>query len=142
MRFLDSGAIKETGYSTVIVEHKGNKYVGKAKCHPDDTFSNITGCRYAHIRAEIKALKDELHIEKNACEECRKFVAAIEQYAGFDKESSTARAMYRQLNRRIKRVNNIIDEINKKQLGLNLSISKQNSVHYKYHNKPKADNCN
>ena len=36
MRFLDSGTVKETGYSTVIIEHKGNKYVGQAKCHPND----------------------------------------------------------------------------------------------------------
>ena len=47
MRFLDSGTVKETGYSTVIIKHKGNEYMGQAKCHPDDTFSEFTGCIYA-----------------------------------------------------------------------------------------------
>ena len=41
MRFLYSTTVKKTGYSTVIVEHKGNEYVGQAKCHQDDTFSEL-----------------------------------------------------------------------------------------------------
>ena len=131
MRFLDSGTVKETGYSTVIIEHKGNKYVGQAKCHPDDTFSEFTGCRYAQERAEIKALKDEWKQKKHDCDECRKYLIAVSQYAGFDKESSTAKAMFRQLNRRIKEVNKLAEIISQKQFNLQIAIRQQDGFNNK-----------
>lgn len=131
MRFLDSGTVKETGYSTVIIKHKGNEYVGHAKCHPDDTFSKFTGCRYAQERAEIRALKDEWKQKKHDCDECRKYLIAVSQYAGFDKESSTAKAMFRQLNRRIKEVNKLAEIISKKQFNLQVAIKQQDSFNSK-----------
>ena len=131
MRFLDSGTVKETGYSTVVIEHKGNKYVGQAKCHPDDTFSEFTGCRYAQERAEIKALKDEWKQKKHDCDECRKYLIAVSQYAGFDKESSTAKAMFRQLNRRIKEVNKLAEVISQRQFNLQVAIKQQDSFNNK-----------
>ena len=131
MRFLDSGTVKETGYSTVVIEHKGNKYVGQAKCHPDDTFSEFTGCRYAQERAEIKALKDEWKQKKHDCDECRKYLIAVSQYAGFDKESSTAKAMFRQLNRRIKEVNKLAENISQRQFNLQGAIKQQDSFNNK-----------
>ena len=131
MRFLDSGTVKETGYSTVVIEHKGNKYVGQAKCHPNDTFSEFTGCRYAQERAEINALKDEWKQKKHDCDECRKYLIAVSQYAGFDKESSTAKAMFRQLNRRIKEVNKLAEIISKKQFNLQVAIKQQDSFNSK-----------
>ena len=131
MRFLDSGTVKETGYSTVIIKHKGNEYVGQAKCHPDDTFSEFTGCRYAQERAEINALKDEWKQKKHDCDECRKYLIAVSQYAGFDKESSTAKAMFRQLNRRIKEVNKLAEIISKKQFNLQVAIKQQDSFNNK-----------
>ena len=131
MRFLDSGTVKETGYSTVIIKHKGNEYVGQAKCHPDDTFSEFTGCRYAQERAEIKALKDEWKQKKHDCDECRKYLIAVSQYAGFDKESSTAKAMFRQLNRRIKEVNKLAEVISQRQFNLQVAIKQQDSFNNK-----------
>ena len=131
MRFLDSGTVKETGYSTVIIKHKGNEYVGQAKCHPDDTFSEFTGCRYAQERAEINALKDEWKQKKHDCDECRKYLIAVSQYAGFDKESSTAKAMFRQLNRRIKEVNKLAENISQKQFNLQVAIRQQDSFNSK-----------
>ena len=131
MRFLDSGTVKETGYSTVIIKHRGNEYMGQAKCHPDDTFSEFTGCRYAQERAEINALKDEWKQKKHDCDECRKYLIAVSQYAGFDKESSTAKAMFRQLNRRIKEVNKLAEIISKKQFNLQVAIKQQDSFNSK-----------
>jgi N-glycosylase/DNA lyase len=40
------------------------------------------------------------------------FVHACECYKGFIKDSKSAKAVYRQLNRRIARVNELADEIN------------------------------
>ena len=140
MRFLDSGTVKETGYSTVIIEHKRNKYVGQAKCHPDDTFSEFTGCRYAQERAEIKALKDEWKQKKHNCDECRKYLIAVSQYAGFDKESSTAKAMFRQLNRRIKEVNKLAEVISQRQFNLQVAIKQQDSFNNKIEQMSLNDN--
>ena len=140
MRFLDSGTVKETGYSTVIIKHKGNEYVGQAKCHPDDTFSEFTGCRYAQERAEINVLKDEWKQKKHDCDECRKYLIAVSQYAGFDKESSTAKAMFRQLNRRIKEVNKLAEIISKKQFNLQVAIKQQDSFNIKIEQRRLNDN--
>ena len=131
MRFLDSSTVEEIGYSTVIIKHKGNEYVGQAKCHPDDTFSEFTGCRYAQERAEINALKDEWKQKKHDCDECRKYLIAVSQYAGFDKESSTAKAMFRQLNRRIKEVNKLAEIISQKQFNLQIAIKQQDGFNNK-----------
>ena len=131
MRFLDSGTVKETGYSTVVIEHKGSKYMAYAKCLPDDTFSEFTGCRYAQERAEINALKDEWKQKKHDCDECRKYLIAVSQYAGFDKESSTAKAMFRQLNRRIKEVNKLAEIISQKQFNLQVAIRQQDGFNSK-----------
>ena len=128
MRFLDSSTVKETGYSTVIIEHKGNKYMGQAKCHPDDIFSEFTGCRYAQERAEISALKAEWRKKKAKCEECRKFVNAVSQYKVFDKNHPIAKAMYRQLNHRIKEVNKLAEIIGKKEFNLRVAIRQQDMV--------------
>ena len=102
------------GVSRVKVEHLGKTFYGEAKLHPSDKdrASEIVGCKYAEARAQIKALKYEMKLEKAKCEECRKFVKACESCKKFDKESQTAKAVYRQLSRRIKKVNALADEIN------------------------------
>ena len=140
MRFLDSSTVEEIGYSTVIIKHKGNEYVGQAKCHPDDTFSEFTGCRYAQERAEINALKDEWKQKKHDCDECRKYLIAVSQYAGFDKESSTAKAMFRQLNRRIKEVNKLAEIISQKQFNLQIAIRQQDGFNSKIEQMRLKDN--
>lgn len=125
MRFLTSETDKENGLSTVQIQYKKNNYQGKAKLHPDDTWSEFTGCRYAQERAEIKALKAEYQEKKEKCEECRKFVVAVQQYSKFNSEDPSARAMFRQLNRRIREINKLADEINKKEFSLKIAIRQQ-----------------
>ena len=120
MRFITSSYDKKTGYSRVLIEHMGKRFWGTAQLHPDDKDmgSNYAGCAYAEIRAEIKALKYEHKIMKEKAEECRKFVKACEQYKNWDKTSPSARVIYRQLNTRIKRVNQLVDMIDSKQKAL------------------------
>lgn len=125
MKFLTSITKPEKGISKVFIEHMGRTFVGYAKKHPEDNWSEFTGCRYAEERAEIKALKAELKKKKHDCDECKKFVTAVSQYAEFDPKSPTARAMFRQLNRRIKAVNDIISLINEKEFNLRVAIRQQ-----------------
>lgn len=133
MQLIDSYFSEYSGISCCDVKHKGKKYEGTARLHPDDKeaglASKYTGCRYAEMRAEIKALKAEYKEEKAACEECRKFVKACSQYKNFDNESPTAKAMFRQLNRRIKRVNDLADAINQKMMDLDMAIRQKDIVH-------------
>ena len=116
MKIISSYFDPETGKSTVEIIHKKRIYKGTAYLHPEDNdyASKYTGCFYAHIRAEIKALKYEYKKEKELCEACRNFIKSCEQYNNFDKNDKTAKVMYRQINRRIKTVNKIADEINKR----------------------------
>lgn len=142
MHLVRSDFFEESGKSFSTVKHKGKKYEGKAYLHPEDKkaglASKYTGCRYAEMRAEIKALKAEHKKEKASCEECRKFVTACTQYKNFDKESPTAKAMFRQLNRRIKRVNDIADQINNKMQDLETAIRQKDIVHKALERKAKS----
>ena len=127
-KFNDSRTDKEKQKSVVFIKYKGYLFPGYSYCHPDDEWSEFIGCGYAEIRAQIKALKWELKQKKAACDECRKFVKAVSQYKNFNKEDGTAKAMYRQLNRRIKEVNKIVDEINALELALNIRKRSQDSL--------------
>ena len=130
MELLSSYFNEKTGKSVVVIKHKKKTYEGTARLHPEDAekASKYTGCRYAELRAEIKALKEEHKAEKAACEEVHKFVRACTQYTNFDETSPTAKAMYRQLHRRIKRVNDLADLINKKMSDLEMSIRQKEIV--------------
>ena len=140
MKLVNSFFYKDSGISICEVKYKGELYDGKARLHPEDAdlASKYTGCRYAELRAEIKALKAEYKEEKAACEECRKFVKACTQYKNFDNESPTAKAMFRQLNRRIKRVNDLADKINQKMMDLDMAIKQKDIVHKALERKSKT----
>ncbi len=96
------------------MQHLGKKFVGIADIHPDDieNASEIAGCTLAELRATVKALKYERTIAKQRSDEALDFVKSCEKYTNFDPESNTAKVLYRQLNRRIKRVNDLTDQIN------------------------------
>jgi hypothetical protein len=128
MRFQNSWTFPEERLSTVEVKHRGEVYRGNARCHPDDDWSELTGCRYAEMRAEIRALKADYKEKKAACEECRKFVKAVSQYKNFDRESPSAKAMFRQLNRRIREVNHLATIISRMEFNLRIAIRRQEEI--------------
>lgn len=136
--FVNSRTDSEAGWSLVIVKMGNMLFEGSAKRHPEDNWSDFTGCRYAEQRAEIKALKHFRNQKKNECEEIRKYVKSLEGYKDFDKESPTAKAVYKQLNIRIKEVNEIADEINKREFNLRLAIRQQDRLNNRI--KSKEDN--
>lgn len=114
MKLTDSYYHAESGLSVCQVEHEGYRASATANVHPDDklTSSRFFGCSLAEMRAQVKILKWKHQAEKTKCEEARKFMNACLCYKNFDKKSDTAKAMFRQLNKRIKAVNKIADEIN------------------------------
>lgn len=133
MRLVDAYYSEYLGKSFATVEHTiggvKRRFEGMAKIHPEeDHSSKFTGCRYAEMRAQIKALKAERAELIMKCEECRKFVKACAQYGNWDKTSPTAKAVYRQLNRRIKEVNELTDRITQLQWDLNIAIKQQDSI--------------
>ena len=130
MRLVDALFNKETGISQAEVEHLGKHFFAIAKCHPDDMpeVSKFAGCGYAETRAIIKALKWERKKKMQECEVIRKFVKAVGQYKNFNSEDPSAKAMYRQLNRRIKEVDAITDEINKEMQNLQTAIAQRDVV--------------
>ena len=114
MKFIKSYYDPILGGSFVQMQHLGKKFDGYANLHSEDkeNASEYAGCTLAEFRATVKALKYERKIAKNKSDEALDFVKACEGYAKFDPESDTAKVMYRQLNRRIKRVNDLTDQIN------------------------------
>lgn len=132
MKLINAYFDEKNGISYATVQHNINgikrRFEGIAKLHPEDNKSKFTGCRYAETRAQIKALKAERESLIKKCEECRKFVKACAQYKSWDKSSPTAKAVYRQLNRRIKEVNELTDRITQLQWDLNIAIKQQDSV--------------
>ena len=113
MNFIDAYYDKETGISKVIMQHLGRRFLGKAQCHPEEEKpSEFAGCSYAEKRATIKALKYERKLAKIKSDMAIDFMKSCEAYKDFDKESPTAKVLYKQLNKRIKKVNDLADEIN------------------------------
>ena len=120
MKFIDEQEVivtkKDGGYTRkniVFLEHMGEEFIGEARLHPDDKdyYSAIVGGTIAEARATIKALKYELKVKKDLYKTQKNFVKACEQYKNFDKTSSTARAIYRQLNRLRKQIREIQTDI-------------------------------
>jgi hypothetical protein len=128
--FVDSGFDEATGESWVTVALNHQFYVGRSKLLEEDKdkASKYAGCRFAEMKAELKALKDLRRIEKEKCDECKRFVKALECYKEFDKESKTARCVYRQLNKRIRNVNYLTELINKKREDFLIAINQRDIV--------------
>ena len=114
MKFISSYYDEKDGDSMVVIQHLGKKFIGEASVHPDDKeiASSYAGCEYAELRAKIKALKYERKIEKAKADAALDFVHSCECYKNFIRDSKTAKTIYRQLNRRIAKVNKLADEIN------------------------------
>jgi predicted RNase H-like nuclease (RuvC/YqgF family) len=135
MKLINAYFDEKNGISYATVQHNINgikrRFEGIAKLHPEDNKSKFTGCRYAETRAQIKALKAERESLIKKCEECRKFVKACSQYKNWDKESPTAKAIYKQLNKRIKAINELTNRINHLQWDLNIAIKQQDMFNKK-----------
>ena len=144
MKFICSSYDPESGLSTVIVQHLGVKFTGFAKRHPDDEAisSELVGGTYAEMKATIKALKYERKLAKQKADEALDFVKAVENYAKFNKEDPAAKSMYRQLNQRIKKVNDLADEINELYNDYYTLIHQRDKIIKKYREKAvtKQDN--
>ena len=114
MKFISSSFNPKTGKSEVIMQHLGVKFKGTAQIHPEDRehLSNFEGCYIAELRAKILALRYEKYLAKKKSDDAIDFIKSCKNYAAFDSESPTAKAMYRQMNRRIKKVNDLTDQIN------------------------------
>lgn len=111
---IDAVYGEATGVSFATIKYRGNEYTAFTKLHEEDKdkASKYAGCRFAEQKAQIKALKAELRNEKAKCDAIKDYIKSVCQYGTFDKDSPTAKAMFRQLNVRVKRVDALVDEIN------------------------------
>lgn len=130
MKFISSSYDPNTGESVVIMQHLGIKFKGKAHLNPEETNppSEYAGCAYAEIKATIKALKYERKLAKNKADMALDFVKSCECYAKFNKNDETAKSIYRQLNKRIEKVNNLTDNINNLYKKLNILINRREII--------------
>ena len=129
MKFIESGYNPTTGISYVVMQHLGKKFKGIAKLNPSEPEgSSYAGCYYAELRAKIKALKYERALAKQKSDMALDFVKSIEGYSKFNKEDPSAKVVYRQLNQRIKKVNDLADQINTTYKELDSAIRRRDIV--------------
>ena len=130
MKFIRSSYDATTGVSTVVMQHLGRKFTGEARLNPaeQEKGSEYAGCYYAELRATIKALKYERQLAKEKSDMALDFVKSVEGYSKFEKDDPSAKAMYRQLNQRIKKVNDLADEINGYYTELEYAIRHRSAV--------------
>lgn len=113
----------------VVIEHKGKTFVGTSTAHPEEPcVSSFFGCEIAELRAEIAALKYERKILKQKSDAAIDLLKSCECYANFDKDSPTAKVLYRQIKQRIKAVNKLADEINNRYLLIQQKVSNRKNV--------------
>lgn len=130
-KIYDSSYDTLNGVSTVsIQDSKGNIYTGISTLAEEDKpfASKYTGCRYAKEKAVIKMLKAERLEKKEECENLRKFIHQLQNFKNFDAETPTAKCVFRLMNRKIKEVNNITIEINKRLFELQQDFIKQDYI--------------
>ena len=111
MKFISSSYDPDTGISTVVMQHLGVKFTGVAKVHPDEKTksSKFAGCRYAEIRATIKALKYERNKLKSEFKIIKNYLSSCESYADFDIHNNE---YYKPFYRQFKKRENKIVELN------------------------------
>ena len=123
MKFIESGYNPTTGISYVVMQHLGKKFKGIAKLNPAESEgSSYAGCYYAELRAKIKALKYERTLAKQKSDMALDFIHACQCYSKFNAEDPSTKVLYRQLNRRIKKVNDLTDQINELYKELDMKI--------------------
>lgn len=130
MIYIDGFFNKETGITTVIIQHMGEKFVGIAKLHPDDKnrSSVLVGGRYAEMRATIKALKYEKRILKQEYNIIKNFYTNCTQCKGYQIDSNMDKIFRKQLYKRQKRINEIIEDIALIQLALEKDILDRDKI--------------
>lgn len=130
MKFISSSYDKTTGKAIVIIQHLGKKFEGTATVHPADieNASEYAGCSYAETRAIIKALKYERKILKEDIKVCNKFVKAIECYSKFNKEDESAKSIYKQLNIKKKKIEELTKKINDLTEGIKIAVKKRETI--------------
>jgi len=110
MEFLKSEYNSDKAY--VWIRHLERTFRGAAYIHPqEENPSEFVGCEIAERRAVIKALKYERILAKKDLKKYQDFVKACECYKNWNKEDPSAKIVYRQLNRKLKRVNDLTEEI-------------------------------
>lgn len=89
----------ETGISDVVIKNKNGSFMGIATCHPEEeAISEYTGCRYAEIRANIKAVQYEKRMVNAAIKELEDFEKILKSLKDYNPHSVEARRLRRRIH--------------------------------------------
>lgn len=108
---------KETGISKVWIKNKYGVFMAKSRLHEDDRefASEYIGCRFAEMKANIKAYKKHKQDLQLRQQELEYFKTMLEQTKGYNPDSVEARKLRKRiyiLSEEIKAVQATIDELN------------------------------
>lgn len=98
-RIIDAGFNEDTGISHVIIQTPKGTFTGYSKLQEEDRpyVSKYAGCRYAEIKANIKAVNAEIQEAESQLSAFEKFYNNISESKRFDPESYEARKIRRQI---------------------------------------------
>ena len=89
----------ETGISDVVIRNKNGTFMGIATCHPEEeAVSDYAGCRYAEIRANIKAIQYEKRMVNAAIKELEDFEKILKSLKDYNPNSVEARRLRRRIH--------------------------------------------
>lgn len=89
----------ETGISDAVIRNKNGTFMGIATCHPEEeAVSDYAGCRYAEIRANIKAVQYEKRMVNAAIKELEDFEKILKSLKDYNPNSVEARRLRRRIH--------------------------------------------
>ena len=99
IKIVSSGFDKETGISHVTIQTPKGSYTGYSNLQEEDKthVSQMTGCRYAEIKAYIKMLNAEIKEIKSQFYAFERLYNNISQSNKFNKDSYEARKIRREM---------------------------------------------
>ena len=99
MKFINNIYDEETKCSITTVQHFGRYFEGKAKVSPEEeNVSELFGGRLSESRAVLHALQYEKQIRFEEYHTISNFVKSCCNTKRFDKDSSSAKTVFHQLN--------------------------------------------
>lgn len=144
LKFYDSIFSKHSGCALVKLKDTktGEIFYGVSKCHEDDMpyVSEYFGCEIAELRAHIKVFKKQKKEIWKEYKACKNIIAAACNMKAFDSDSSTAKAVFHQLNLKEKEYKAICNKIEIFENIIKEKVRQKDHFNEKYLNESNSDN--
>ena len=105
MKYVSGTYDPETGISEVVFADKRGRYIGRAKLHPDDRYSEFAGLHIAEDRAWLKYYISERRRIKERLNAIQSLKKELQKYTDYDRKTE------RRINLAIRDYSNDIENL-------------------------------